>query len=601
VSVKDLALEQDKNLIELIRKAALLNAVSHDGKAQAGAMVGKVLGERQDLRSGVKELSVVINRIVEEVNSYSLAEQKVIVEQNWPETQKKEKPEEKKLASLPNVDKYTQIITRFSPNPDCVLHLGSARAIVLSHEYARMYKGKFILRFEDTDPKIKKPALEFYESIRRDLKWLGVEVDEEYIQSDRLSIYYEHVEKLVNLGAAYVCECKQEVFHKITLSRQACPCRGLSATEQLDRWHKMLNGDYKEGQAVVRVKTELDHPNPAVRDWPALRIIDTKKYPHPRVGSKYTLWPLYNLAAGIDDHLMGMTHIIRGKEHYTNMIRQKYMYQALGWEYPEAIHYGRLKITDAFLSKSKIIAGVKEGTYAGFDDPRLGTFAALRKRGITSEAIKKMIIDVGIKANDVTLSWENLYSHNRKILDASSDRYFFVSEPIELKVKEIPKEFTSKLPLYPEKPERGFREYTIMPNKGDEASASFWVSKKDVTLMEAGKTIRFMELFNIEVTKVDKQTTIDAVEPKILAVEAKYLSESYEDVRKIKAPIIHWIPKGTEIYCEIVLQNAQMITGFAESESKKLKPDKIIQFERFGFTRVDNVVDQKLVAYYTHK
>jgi glutamyl-tRNA synthetase len=600
VSVKDLSLEQDKDLRELIRKAALLNAVSHDGKAQAGAMVGKVLGERQDLRSCVKELSGVINSIVNEVNSYSLAEQKAIVEQNWPETQKKEKPEEKKLSSLPNADKYKQIVTRFSPNPDCVLHLGSARAIVLSHEYARMYNGKFILRFEDTDPKIKKPAVEFYESIRRDLKWLGVQIDEEYIQSDRLPIYYEYVEKLVGLGAAYVCECKQEVFHKTALSRQACPCRGLSSTEQLDRWHKMLNGDYKEGQAVVRVKTELDHPNPAVRDWPALRIIDTKKYPHPRVGNKYTLWPLYNLAAGIDDHLMGMTHIIRGKEHYTNMIRQKYMYQALGWEYPEAIHYGRLKITDTFLSKSKIVAGVKEGTYAGFDDPRLGTFVALRKRGITSEAIKKMIIDVGVKANDVTLSWENLYAYNRKILDASSDRYFFVSEPIELKVKEIPKEFTSKLPMYPEKPERGFREYIITPNKEDESSAGFWVSKKDVLNMETGKIVRFMELFNIEVTKVDQQATIDAIEPKILTVEAKYSSESYEEVRKIKAQIIHWIPKGTEIPCEIVLQNAQTITGFAENESKKLKLDKIIQFERFGFTRVDKV-DQKLVAYYTHK
>jgi glutamyl-tRNA synthetase len=461
-----------------------------------------------------------------------------------------------------------------------------------------MYNGKFILRFEDTDPKIKRPALEFYESVRQDLKWLGVQVDEEYIQSDRLPIYYEYVEKLVKANAAYVCECKQEVFHKIAVSRQACPCRNLTTAEQLERWHKMLNGNYTVGQAVVRVKTELDHPNPAVRDWPALRIIDTKKYPHPRVGDKYTLWPLYNLAAGIDDHLMGMTHIIRGKEHYTNMVRQKYMYQALGWEYPEAIHYGRLKITDAFLSKSKIMAGINDGTYAGFDDPRLGTFAALRKRGFTPDAIKKMIIDVGTKANDVTLSWENLYSHNRKILDATSDRYFFVPEPIELKIYNIPKTFTSKLPLHPEKPERGFREYTITPDK--DSTASFWVSKKDTTNLEQGKIIRLMELFNIEITKINKQTTIDAVEPKIITIEAKYSSEAYEDVRKIKAQLIQWIPKGTEFLCEIVLQTAQTMTGFAENESKKLKPDTVIQFERFGFTRVDKV-NQKLVAYYAHK
>ena len=137
------------------------------------------------------------------------------------------------------------------------------------------------------------------------------------------------------------------------------------------------------------------------------------------------------------------------------MVRQKYMYDYLGWTYPEAIHYGRLKITGADLSKSKIVAGIKEGTYTGFDDPRLGTFAALRKRGITPEAIKKMIIDVGIKPNDVTLSWENLFSYNRKILDTTSNRYFFVHQPIELKVIQVPKVFHVKLPLHPEKPERG--------------------------------------------------------------------------------------------------------------------------------------------------
>ena len=213
-----MSLENDIELRELIRKAALLNAVSHEGKAQAGALVGKVLGERQDLRSKVKELSAVINAVVNEVNSLSITEQKTIVEEKWPETQKKEKAEEKRLPPLSNADKYPQIVTRFSPNPDCVLHMGSARAILLSHEYARIYNGKFILRFEDTDPKIKRPSLEFYDSIRQDLKWLGCKVDEEYIQSDRLPIYYEYTERLVRDGNAYVCECPTEEFRKKILA-----------------------------------------------------------------------------------------------------------------------------------------------------------------------------------------------------------------------------------------------------------------------------------------------------------------------------------------------------------------------------------------------
>ena len=583
-----MALENDNELREFIRKAALLNAVGHDGKAQAGAMVGKVLGEKQELRSRVKELSGVINSVVNEVNSLSLSEQKAIVEKNWPETQKKEKAEEKRLSPLPNTDRYTQIVTRFSPNPDCVLHLGSARAILLSHEYARIYNGKFILRFEDTDPKIKKPSLKFYDSIRQDLKWLGCKVDEEYIQSDRLPIYYEYTERLIGDGNAYVCECVPEEFRKITIAKQACPCRDVPANEQLERWHSMLSGGYTEGQAVVRVKTELENPNPAVRDWPALRIIDTKKYPHPRVGSKYVVWPLYNLAAGLDDHLMGMTHIIRGKEHYTNMVRQKYMYEHLGWTYPEAIHYGRLKITGAFLSKSKIVQGVKEGLYTGYDDPRLGTFAALRKRGITPEAIKKMIIDVGTKSNDVTLSWENLFSYNRKILDASSDRYFFVPQPVELKVLHVPKIFQAKLPLHPEKPDRGFREYTVAPS-GENEAVSFWVSQKDAEAMEPEKVVRFMELFNI---KIESKTES--------SVTAMFASESYEDVRKIKVQLIQWIPKGTELPSQVVMPDASVTDGFAEADCKKLKPDAIIQFERYGFVRL-NEVGEKIVAYYAHK
>ncbi len=583
-----MSLENDSDLKEQIRKAALLNAVSHDGKAQAGAMVGKILGERQDLRSKVKELSNVINEVVNEVNSLSLAEQKAIVEEKWPETQKKEKTEEKKLPPLPNAEKYNKIVTRFSPNPDCVLHLGSARAILLSHEYARIYNGKFILRFEDTDPKIKRPSLKFYDSIRQDLKWLGCKGDEEYIQSDRLPIYYEYTERLIGDGNAYVCECLPEEFRKKTIAMQACPCRDLPAHEQLERWHQMLNEGYTEGQAVVRVKTNLDNPNPAIRDWPALRVIDTKKYPHPRVGSKYVVWPLYNLAAGLDDHLMGMTHIIRGKEHYTNMVRQKYMYKYLGWEYPEAIHYGRLKITGAFLSKSKIVQGVKEGVYTGFDDPRLGTFLALRKRGITPEAIKKMIIDVGIKSNDVTLSWENLFSYNRKILDSTSQRYFFVPTPVELKVLEVPKIFYAKLPIHPEKPEHGFREYTVTP-QGNEKAVTFWISKKDAEAMETGDVVRLMELFNVNIeSKIGKSET------------ATFVSESYEDIRKIRAPLIQWIPKGEEFPCRIVMPDASIIEGFAESACKKLKPDAIIQFERFGFTRIDEV-NQKLVGYYAHK
>ena len=579
--------DEKARLRETILRIALINAINYDGKAQVGPVIGKVLAEKPELKAKAKEVAALVKEVVEEVNRMPLHEQKRIIEERWPEALESKKAEEEKgLPPLPNVEKYERVITRFSPNPDCVLHLGSARAIILCHEYARMYDGLFYLRFEDTDPKGKRPRLEFYDAIREDLLWLGCKWDREFIQSDRLQIYYEHAEKLLEMGKAYVCTCAKEEFRKRILAKKPCPCRDLPAEKQLERWKHMHDGTFKEGEAVVRVKTDLNHPNPAVRDWPALRIIDTEKHPHPRVGSKFRVWPLYNFACGIDDHLLGITHIIRGKEHLTNMERQKYMYAHFGWEYPEAIHYGRLKITGAYLSKSKIVEGIRQGVFSGWDDPRLATLRALRRRGITPEAIKKLIIDVGPKTADVTLSWENLYAYNRKVVDAKADRYFFVEKPIELTVKNVSKPYTAKLRLHPDHPERGFRTLEVKPENGE---AKIWVSSRDLKLFEKGKIVRLMELFNIEIEDVS-----------VYAIDALFHSESYEEARRVKAPLIHWLPIDYGIPCQIVMPDASITEGIAEKTCAKLKPDTIVQFERFGFVRVDSI-NKKLVAYYAHK
>lgn len=581
--------EEDVGLREVIQKLALLNAVRHNGEAQTGPVTGKLLNEKPELRAKAKEVASLVSEVVQEVNNLSPNERERIVDERWPKSLEKEEIEEKKhLPPLANVNKYDEVITRFSPNPDCVLHLGSARAIVLCYEYARMYEGKFLLRFEDTDPKLKKPVLEFYDRIREDLDWLACKPDREYIQSDRISTYYEYAEKLLKEGNAYVCTCQPTEFREKSLCSKPCRCRNLPIEKHLKMWQNMLNGKYSEGEVVVRVKTDLGHPNPAVRDWPALRIIDCRKHPHPRVGSKYHVWPLYNFACGIDDHLMGVTHIIRGKEHLTNMVRQKYMYEHLGWQYPEAVHYGRLKITGASLSKSKILKGIRKGLFEGWDDPRLATFATLRRRGITPESIRKLILDVGPKPSDVTLSWKNLYAHNRKILDPEADRYFFVHSPTQLKVNNIPKNFTTRLRLHPDFPDRGFRKYTIKP-EGENNSSTFWISRKDAKTLKVRKMIRLMELFNVGIIKID-----------VCPIEASFLSERYEDARKHGAPLIHWIPVSAGIPCRVVMPDASGAEGIAEEACKGLRPNEIIQFERFGFVRIDEV-NEKLGAYFAHR
>jgi len=572
---------------EIIRRLALLNAINYNGKARFQPVLGKLLIEKPNLKARVRETAPIVAEIVEAVNKLSLEEQEREVMAKWPEALVKEKVEaEKKLPPLPNVEKYKQVVTRFSPNPDCVLHLGSARAIILCYEYAKMYKGLFYLRFEDTDPKLKRPQLSFYDLIRKDLEWIGCKWDAEFIQSERLPIYYEYAEKLLADENAYVCTCKSSDFRKMVVAKQTCPCRDLPANEQLSRWRKMLDGIYREGEAVVRIKTDLDHPNPAVREWPALRIIDTERYPHPRVGTKYRVWPLYNFACGIDDHLLGITHIIRGKEHLTNQKRQEYMYRHLGWEYPEAIHYGRMKITGATLSKSKIVQGMREGIFTDWDDPRLATFIALRKRGITPEAIRRLIIDVGPKPVDVVLSWENLYAYNRKIIDPIANRYFFVHDPRKIVVKSVSQAMIAKVPLHPDNPEKGFRQFRVKPENKE---ASLWIASHDLNILKKEKMVRLMGLFNVQIENVAKGV-----------VEAVYHSDSHKEARKLGVPLIHWVPADTGIPCEVVMPDATIARGIAENGCRELKANNIIQFERFGFVRVESV-NLKLKAYYAHR
>ncbi len=572
---------------DAIRRIALLNALHYSGKAQFRPVLGKLLTEQPQLKTKIKELTFVINQVVEEVNKLSSKEQKRIVEEKWPETLLRERMEvERSLPPLHNAKKYKHIVTRFAPNPDCVLHLGSARAIVLSHEYAKIYNGAFRLRFEDTDPRLKRSALPFYGFIREDLKWLGCKWDMETIQSDRLPLYYEHAQKLLETGGAYVCVCAPQKFRKLVLAKKPCPCREIPSSEQLTRWRRMLDGTYRQGEAVVRIKTDLNHPNPAVRDWPCLRIINPKKYPHPRVGGKYRVWPLYNFSAGIDDHLMNITHIIRGKEHLTNQTRQEYMYRHLGWEYPETIHYGRMKITGGLLSKSRIVEGVKKGVFTGWDDPRLATFIALRKRGIQAETIRRLIIEVGPKAVDVTLSWENLYAINRKIIDPIASRYFFVRAPRKIKVKNISDTVIAHLPLHPNDQERGARESRIEPRMGQ---GEFWISTQDATLLKKRGIIRLMGLFNIQVEDVQAKVIV-----------ASLHSKTHQEARRLGAPLIQWIPAGTGIPCEVVMPDATTARGIAEDTCRQLKPNAIIQFERFGFVRVDSI-DWKLSGYFAHR
>jgi len=579
-------LEMSASLDEIIRKAAVLNAIRHDGKADPGAVLGNLLGENPALKPKAKELMPSVRLVVKEVNSTSVVQLRTEASEKWPAELVREKPEqERKLPPLPNASNYQTIVTRIAPNPDFVLHIGNARAAILSHDYARMYGGRFIVRFEDTDPRLKKAQLQYYELIREDLKWLGCDWDEECIQSDRLLNYYKVGETLLAKGAAYICQCKPEKWRTLVIERKACPDRDLTIAEQTQRWERMLNGEYAEGDAVFRVKTDLTHPNPAVRDWPGFRILDVNKTPHPRVGSRFRVWPLYNMASGVDDHELGITHVIRGKEHLTNMARQLFMYKHLGWTYPDAVHYGRLKVEGMNMSKSRMMKALEAGEYKGVDDPRLGTLAALRRRGFMAESIRQLMWEVGPKPIDATISWDNINAINRKIIDPTSHRYYFVPEPITTNVEGVQGDMEVHAPLHPQHPEMGTRTLRLQSRDG---MTTLLLAGRDRATLAALKPVRLMGLFNIRPLGFEKGE-----------LKAEHLAESTAIGDSV--PILQWVPSGDGVPVSVVLPDAPELGGFAEQDLKREPVGSVVQFVRFGFCRLDDVGADTVRAYFAHE
>jgi glutamyl-tRNA synthetase len=572
-----------------ILRFALKNALDHDGKAAIGPVMSKIMGRHPEFRDKAREVVEIVKEVVKEVNSLTYSQQRRLAEEKYPDILIEEEKVEKKkeLPPLPNFKKYNKIRTRFAPNPDFFIHLGNARPAILSSEYAKNYKGIMILRFEDTDPKTKTPMPEAYRSIREDLKWLGVKWDEEYIQSLRMRIYYDMARDLIVKGGAYVDLCSRDEFLQYKLSRKPCPHRESSSETNLELFEKMLSGDFNEGEAVLRVKTDISHPDPSVIDWVAFRIIDTSKTPHPIVGDKYIVWPTYNFAAAVDDYLLGVTHILRGKEHAVNTLKQKYLYRHMGWDYPEVINLGRLKLEGLILSKSKIKELLKlyPKLFSGPDDIRFGTIASLRNRGILPEAIKEVILEVGVKGTDATISWDNIAAINRKLIDPTAKRVMAVFNPVKLIINNIFEavdELKIKIPYHPENKALGERVIDFT----NSAMVEVYIERKDAEMLKKSGFIRLMEFCNVKYLSESKT-----------GIEVEFIDRKLETAKKLKASIIHWVPGLPDVVEVILLQpeglKLNKLRGIGEPALFELHPGERVQLIRLGFAKVTKLTKGK--------
>ncbi|MDO8628537.1 MAG: glutamate--tRNA ligase [Nanoarchaeota archaeon] len=549
-------------LEKTIRKHTLENAIKYEGKAQPGAVIGKIIAEnpKEDKQQLIKQ----VQTIVKEINKLTLAEQLKKAEKEYPEIlEKKEKiKEERILPELPNVGK--KVVMRFAPYPSGPLHLGNARPALLNDEYCKKYQGKLLLVIDDTiGSEEKNIEPEAYQLIPEGLQWLGINYDKKIIyKSDRLDIYYKYAEEIIQKGAVYVCTCKPEQLREKRKEGIACGCRNQTIDITQQAWKAMFT--QPEGAAALRIKTDMQHPNPAFRDRVLFRICERE---HPKVGKKYRVWPMLEFSWAIDDYLLGITHVIRGKELMIESDMERFIWNIYGWQGPELLHAGLLQFEGVKLSKSKSKQEVKSGKYTGWDDPRTWSLQSLERRGFKPESIRKFILNFGMNQTEITAPIDALYSENRKMINEEANRYFMVETMKKIAITGVPIK-TTQAPKHPENKEKGTRTLPL--------GKEYYIDDE----LQKEKTYRLMHAFNFK--------------------DGKYLSTDVD--QQLQATMIHWLPIINDlIKIEILMDDGTTTHGFAEPALAEEKEGKLIQFERKYFCSIDKKKNDTITLWYLHR
>ncbi len=565
-----------------------MNAIKYKGKANAKSTLGAVIQSNpQFFKSRITEIRPLINTSVAQVNNMTLEQQKARLYEIDPSSLQEPQKKKKTInVKLPNLDHFGDVTLRLAPYPSGPLHIGNSRMVVLNDYLAKKYKGKLYLVFDDTiGSKTKIIDPNAYDSIPEGLEFLDVKVHKTYYKSDRLELFYDYAVKILQKGSAYVCSCEGGTWRTTYKEdKKACPCRSLTIEDNLSRWEQMLDGTYPELGAAVRLKTEMDNPDPAIRDPVMLRISERN---HPRVGSKYRVWPLLEFSWGIDDHELNISHIIRGKDLRKEGVLEERIWDVFQWKKPTIILYGRMKLKDLNLSKSKAAHKISSGDYTDWTDPRTWSLQSLRRRGIQPKAIKKSLLDIGMSPVDVTFSPEQIYSANRRLIDADAERYFLTVNPIVTTISNIPLDIHLAAPLlHPEFPERGTRTLSIVV-KNQQTQVN--LPGNDLEAVKKGHIVRLKDLLNITIkSKTNK------------GIIATFHSVDVDTARKNNAPMLQWTSVESNIPVDILMTNGTYIHGLAEPDLRKVHPGQIIQFERFAFCRVENV-DSSIQLIWLHR
>ena len=562
----------------MIFKHSLLNAIQHNGEAELGAVINKMIAEDSTLKSDIKQLISEIKPILNQINSMSQNEQIKNFQKDFPNTKTSTKKDEKfSLPDLPNFATYEQIITRFSPNPNGYLHIGHVKAFRLNARYADQHSGKFLLRFDDTNPNVVDDA--FYTIIEDNLAWMGFKFDKISYSSDYLPQIYEITKKMLIDNYLYICDCAPEIIKTNRLKKQECEHRNtVNHSKKIEKFFSSP----ELSNIIIRFKGDMNSDNTAMRDPTMMRIINS---PHPRKGTEYRIWPTYDLAAPIIDCLEKVTHVLRSKEfelrnELYDKITKIIFDQGKVKTRPSLVNFSRVLMKGSPTSKSVINNLIEKGQITEWNDPRLVTISALRRRGFVVEGINNFVDSLGLSKSESSPSMELIASFNRKARDKNDKRYFFVKDPIKLKITNVPiHSVTLK-----HHPTENLGSRTIM------VSDEFWVSSEDLSNSSEGEVIRLMDLFNIEIKKKTK-----------MIIEADF--DSRKPIPKVRK--IHWvaidgipfklrIPNNDEFFInsdgsfQFKDESDEIYDGFAETSCESLRTGELIQFNRIGFCRVDS-------------
>ncbi|MBL5819993.1 glutamine--tRNA ligase [Serratia marcescens] len=506
--------------------------------------------------------------------------------------------------------KHTSVHTRFPPEPNGYLHIGHAKSICLNFGIAKDYQGQCNLRFDDTNP--VKEDIEFVESIKHDVEWLGFEWSGNVrYSSDYFDQLHQYAVELITKGLVYVDELSPEQIREyrgtLTAPGKDSPYRDRSVEENLALFEKMRNGEFAEGAACLRAKIDMASPFIVMRDPVLYRI---KFAEHHQTGNKWCIYPMYDFTHCISDALEGITHSLCTLEFQDNRRLYDWVLDNITIPcHPRQYEFSRLNLEYAIMSKRKLHQLVAEKIVEGWDDPRMPTVSGLRRRGYTAASIREFCLRIGVTKQDNNVEMVALESCIRDDLNENAPRAMAVLDPVKIVIENMGDAVEMvTMPNHPNKPEMGSRDVPFSREIYIDRADFREEANKQYKRLVLGKEVRLRNAYVIKAERVEKDeageiTTI------FCSYDAETLSKDPADGRKVKG-VIHWVSAAHALPAEIRLYdrlfsvpnpgaaedflstiNPESLVikhGFVEPSLAAAQPEKAYQFEREGYFCADN-------------